>query len=117
MMGRYLPGRVWMIMGKVYLCGKEGVSRSEAFASTVMEIVLEICIVQLVVTLINWELRLSRDENIDRLRNAGTYTWRAIFRALLIGILGNLILTLFLQIFLPGRVLASIIPLLSGLET
>jgi hypothetical protein len=42
MMGRYLPGRVWMIMGKVYLCGKEGVSRSEAFAGTVMEIVLEI---------------------------------------------------------------------------
>ncbi len=42
MMGRYLPGRVWMIMGKVYLCGKEGISKKEAFASTVMEIVLEI---------------------------------------------------------------------------
>jgi uncharacterized protein (TIRG00374 family) len=42
MMGRYLPGRVWMVMGKVYLCGKEGVSKGDAFASVVMEIVLEI---------------------------------------------------------------------------
>lgn len=42
MMGRYLPGKVWLIMGKVYLSGKEGVPRVEAFASVVMEIVLEI---------------------------------------------------------------------------
>ena len=42
MMGRYLPGKVWMVMGKVYLSGKEGISKKEAFASVVMEIVLEI---------------------------------------------------------------------------
>lgn len=42
MMGRYLPGKVWMILGKVYLSGKEGVNRNEAFASVVMEVVLEI---------------------------------------------------------------------------
>jgi glycosyltransferase 2 family protein len=42
MMGRYLPGKVWLIMGKVYLSGKEGVPRVEAFASVVMEILLEI---------------------------------------------------------------------------
>ena len=42
MMGRYLPGKVWMIMGKVYMSGKEGVPRKEAFASVVMEIILEI---------------------------------------------------------------------------
>jgi uncharacterized membrane protein YbhN (UPF0104 family) len=42
MMGRYLPGKVWMVLGKVYLSGKEGVPRAEAFASVVIEIVLEI---------------------------------------------------------------------------
>lgn len=42
MMGKYLPGKVWLIMGKVYLSGKEGVNRNEAFASVVMEVVLEI---------------------------------------------------------------------------
>jgi len=42
MMGRYLPGKVWMIMGRIYLSEKEGVPRNEAFASVVMEIVLEI---------------------------------------------------------------------------
>jgi uncharacterized membrane protein YbhN (UPF0104 family) len=42
MMGRYIPGKVWLIMGKVYLSGKEGVPRVEAFASVVMEILLEI---------------------------------------------------------------------------
>lgn len=42
MMGRYLPGKVWMVVGKVYLSGREGVPRAEAFASAVIEIVLEI---------------------------------------------------------------------------
>ena len=44
MMGRYLPGKVWLVMGKVYLSGREGVPRVEAFASVVMEIVLEIVV-------------------------------------------------------------------------
>lgn len=42
MMGKYLPGKVWLILGKVYLSGKEGVNSNEAFASVVMEVVLEI---------------------------------------------------------------------------
>jgi hypothetical protein len=42
MMGKYLPGKVWMVLGKVYLSGKEGVPKAEAFASAVIEIVLEI---------------------------------------------------------------------------
>ncbi|KPJ58985.1 MAG: hypothetical protein AMJ42_02335 [Deltaproteobacteria bacterium DG_8] len=42
MMGRYLPGKVWLILGKIYLSGKEDVPRVEAFASIVMEIVLEV---------------------------------------------------------------------------
>jgi len=42
MMGKYLPGKVWMVLGKVYLCDKEGVPKAEAFASAVIEIVLEI---------------------------------------------------------------------------
>jgi hypothetical protein len=42
MMGKYLPGKVWMVLGKVYLSGKEGVPKAEAFASSVIEIVLEI---------------------------------------------------------------------------
>ena len=41
MMGRYLPGKVWLIMGKVYLSGKEGVPRVEAFASVVMGLYLK----------------------------------------------------------------------------
>ena len=42
MMGRYLPGKVWLILGKIYLSGKEGVPRVEAFASVVMEVILEV---------------------------------------------------------------------------
>lgn len=42
MLGRYLPGKVWLILGKIYLSEKEGVPRIEAFASVVIEIVLEI---------------------------------------------------------------------------
>jgi len=42
MMGKYLPGKVWMVLGKVYLSGREGVPKAEAFASAVIEIVLEI---------------------------------------------------------------------------
>jgi len=42
MMGRYLPGKVWLILGKIYLSGKEGVPRVEAFASVVIEVILEV---------------------------------------------------------------------------
>lgn len=42
MVGKYLPGKVWLVLGKVYLSGKEGVPRVEAFTSVVIEIVLEI---------------------------------------------------------------------------
>jgi len=42
MMGRYLPGKVWLVLGKIYLSGKEGVPRVEAFASVVMEVMLEV---------------------------------------------------------------------------
>jgi len=42
MMGRYLPGKVWLILGKIYLSEKEGVPRVKAFTSVVIEIVLEV---------------------------------------------------------------------------
>ena len=42
MMGKYLPGKVWTVLGRVYLSGKEGVPKIEAFASVIMEIALEI---------------------------------------------------------------------------
>lgn len=42
MIGKYLPGKVWLLLGKVYLSGKEGLPRMEVFASVVIEIVLEI---------------------------------------------------------------------------
>ena len=42
LMGKYLPGKVWAVLGKVYLSGKEGVPKAEAFTSVVIEIVLEI---------------------------------------------------------------------------
>ena len=42
MMGKYLPGKVWTVLGKVYLSDKEGVPKVEAFTSVVIEIVLEI---------------------------------------------------------------------------
>jgi len=41
MMGKYLPGKIWLVMGRVYLSGREGVPEVEAFASVVIEIVLE----------------------------------------------------------------------------
>ena len=42
MMAKYLPGKVWTVLGKVYLSDKEGVPKAEAFTSVVIEIVLEI---------------------------------------------------------------------------
>ena len=42
MMGKYLPGKVWTVLGKVYLSDKEGVPKAEGFTSVVIEIVLEI---------------------------------------------------------------------------
>jgi hypothetical protein len=42
MMGKYLPGKVWTVLGKIYLSDKEGVPKAEAFTSVVIEIVLEI---------------------------------------------------------------------------
>ena len=42
MMGKYLPGKVWTVLGKVYLSDKEGVPKAEALTSVVIEIVLEL---------------------------------------------------------------------------
>ncbi len=42
MVGKYLPGKVWLVLGKVYLSGKEGLPRVEVFTSVVIEIILEI---------------------------------------------------------------------------
>jgi len=42
MIGKYIPGKVWLVLGKIYLSGKEGVPRVEAFTSVVIEIVMEI---------------------------------------------------------------------------
>ena len=42
MMANYLPGKVWTVLGKVYLSDKEGVTKAEAFTSVVIEIVLEV---------------------------------------------------------------------------
>jgi uncharacterized membrane protein YbhN (UPF0104 family) len=42
MMGKYLPGKVWTVLGKVYLSDKEGVPKAEALTSVIIEIVLEI---------------------------------------------------------------------------
>ncbi len=41
-MGKYLPGKVWLVLGKVYLAGKEGISKPIALASAVLEVVLEL---------------------------------------------------------------------------
>jgi len=42
MMGKFLPGKVWTVLGKIYLSDKEGVPKTEAFTSVAIEIVLEI---------------------------------------------------------------------------
>ena len=34
-MGKYIPGKVWLVLGKVYLAGKEGVPKPLAFASAI----------------------------------------------------------------------------------
>jgi uncharacterized membrane protein YbhN (UPF0104 family) len=36
-LGKYLPGKVWMVVGKVILAGREGKPRKPVFASTVFE--------------------------------------------------------------------------------
>ena len=41
-MGKYLPGKVWLVVGKVYLSGKEGIEKPTAFASVVLEVMLEL---------------------------------------------------------------------------
>ncbi len=41
-MGKYLPGKVWVVVGKVYLAGKEGIPKPIALASAVLEGVLEL---------------------------------------------------------------------------
>jgi hypothetical protein len=41
-MGKYLPGKVWLLLGKVYLAGKDGIPRPIALASAVLEVVLEL---------------------------------------------------------------------------
>ena len=41
-MGKYLPGKVWLVLGKVYLAGKEGIPKPIALASAVLEVLLEL---------------------------------------------------------------------------
>jgi glycosyltransferase 2 family protein len=41
-MGKYLPGKVWLVLGKVYLAGKEGIPKPVALASAVLEVMLEL---------------------------------------------------------------------------
>ena len=42
MMGKYIPGKVWTVLGKIYLSDKEGVPKAKALTSVVIESVLEI---------------------------------------------------------------------------
>jgi len=35
-MGKYVPGKVWSIMGMVYLCEKEGIPKSATFTSAIL---------------------------------------------------------------------------------
>lgn len=37
-MGRYLPGRVWMILGRMHLCKKHNIGKKEIAISTILEI-------------------------------------------------------------------------------
>jgi uncharacterized membrane protein YbhN (UPF0104 family) len=41
-LGKYLPGKVWPVLGRVYMCEKEGVSKREAFTSVLLESIFEI---------------------------------------------------------------------------
>lgn len=48
---KYVPGMIWHVAGRVYLCQKEGVSRTNAFISIVLEIIF-VVIAALIVSLI-----------------------------------------------------------------
>ncbi|MCD5401527.1 flippase-like domain-containing protein [candidate division NPL-UPA2 bacterium] len=39
-LGKYIPGKVWFLLGRCYLTKREGVSQHKALASTILEIVL-----------------------------------------------------------------------------
>lgn len=41
-LGRYLPGKFWLVLGRVYLCNKEGFSKSATTASIIMELILTV---------------------------------------------------------------------------
>jgi hypothetical protein len=39
-MGKYLPGTIWLFVGRIYQCEKEGISRSKVMLSILVEMVL-----------------------------------------------------------------------------
>lgn len=41
-LGRYMPGKVWMVMGKIYLCEKEGIPIIKAGCSIYIELITTI---------------------------------------------------------------------------
>ena len=41
-LARYVPGKVWIVLGRAYLCEKEGLSKSGVFISIVLEMALTI---------------------------------------------------------------------------
>ena len=41
-LGRYLPGKFWFVLGRVYLCNEEGFSKSATTASIIMELILTV---------------------------------------------------------------------------
>lgn len=41
-LGKYAPGKIWIVAGKVFLCSKEGISKKVVFASSMYENILNI---------------------------------------------------------------------------
>jgi glycosyltransferase 2 family protein len=41
-LGKYTPGKVWVVAGKVFLCSREGISKKVVFASSMYENILTI---------------------------------------------------------------------------
>ena len=37
-LGRYLPGKVWLVVGQVYLCKNAGIGKAQAFVSTLLQL-------------------------------------------------------------------------------
>lgn len=59
LLGRYLPGRVWGMVGRIYLCEKEGVPKSESGISVILEqtYVLMTGILVFLLSLVFWKDR------------------------------------------------------------